>query len=155
MEEQEKDLDRVKRLLTLLAEKLDKEVIDQLLIEAKRLNDKDLTDFCWRVKNRYFPEFVIFRVVDMPKPNYWNRVWEILVDNFKANDRDKESFISYMSEPNDNKEFRFCGILGFGGKLYKNCNGLYVSYYAENSTPELEELVEKVNKTLKEEVING
>jgi hypothetical protein len=44
-------------------------------------------------------------------------------------------FVSSVTRPHDhNIEYRFQGLLGFGGKFYATRNRWYVSYYAEDET---------------------
>lgn len=66
-----------------------------------------------------------------------------------------EGFQGYICEPADFHEWRFGGTLGFGGKVHLNGRGLYVSCYPEDLTPELDDLIARVNRRLEEVVHRG
>lgn len=81
----------------------------------------------------------------------YKKCYDILVEHLHAKPEDYESFIQYlMEEDNFPKEYRFCGILGFGGKFWRNDGKLYVSCYREDETPVRMRKIKKVNQLLSE-----
>ncbi len=78
------------------------------------------------------------------------KIYTILVDRFCATERNRSSFISYMTLDDvwGGHEWRFGGALGFGGKLYSNAGRVYVSYYPEDMTEELDSIVSEVNEAI-------
>lgn len=60
----------------------------------------------------------------------------------------KDSFIHYMMGEDTYKEWRFQGVLGFGGKYYFPENR--VSCYHEDANSGIEELIMETNKMLTE-----
>lgn len=60
----------------------------------------------------------------------------------------RESFVRYLTERESWHEFRFQGCLGFGGKLYRSGDGTRVDCYAEDTTPEREAVIARVNALL-------
>jgi hypothetical protein len=65
-----------------------------------------------------------------------NAVFDILIEECKAQEFDRDQFVRYMTtDPDDGfKEFRFGGTLGFGGKCKLSNGSVYTSYYAEDHT---------------------
>lgn len=76
----------------------------------------------------------------------WNEIYNILVAECGATEYWREDFIRCMNE--GCREYRFQGNLGFGGKLYKNSNRLYVGCYLEDCNPERDAQIENTNKKL-------
>ena len=88
------------------------------------------------------------------KTEYFNKVYDILVNLGGAGEYNRESFInnhtSSIDLPNDAPctEWRFMGHLGFGGKYWSERNE--VNCYREDETPEREVLIDKINMALGE-----
>lgn len=59
-----------------------------------------------------------------------------------------ESFRRYVTDDHPWHEFRFCGSLGFGGKLYINHGRVFVACYPEDRTPERERRIKLANARL-------
>lgn len=78
-----------------------------------------------------------------------DRIYDILVKDAGAYEPDRSGFVHRQSNERIT-EWRFCGSLGFGGKFWNNNGRLYVSCYREDSTPEREAIIEKVNAQLEE-----
>jgi hypothetical protein len=86
----------------------------------------------------------------------WNRklynwIWDVLVRYAGAN-RDplhRESFVSaFMNREHPTTEFRFIGILGFGGKFRRvssSFQGLYIDCYPEDLDPHRSGVIQTVN----------
>lgn len=81
----------------------------------------------------------------MNKENFFNAVYDILVNLGGANEQDRNSFV-YNHTSDETTEWRFCGHLGFGGKYRSLTNK--VDCYREGATPEIRELINKINKDL-------
>ena len=80
----------------------------------------------------------------------FNQVYDLLVEHVGASPSKDQREIFVMSFlERHTVEWRFCGNLGFGGKLYRLYQHYYVSYYPEDRTPERDAAVEKVNELLK------
>lgn len=76
-------------------------------------------------------------------------VYLLLVARCGASYRLLQDFVIYMTDGRDlPKEFRFQGNYGFGGKLYRTHDKVYVSCYPEDSTPEIEISIDSVNRQL-------
>ena len=84
------------------------------------------------------------------KEDMANRAFDILVEHAGAPENWRGSFIHGWGTP----EFRFIGMLGFGGKFWVNQsdsynNGKpYVNCYPEDLTPERGQTIENVNRLL-------
>jgi hypothetical protein len=76
-----------------------------------------------------------------------NKIFDILLEA-KANENDRDSFIYHFSEQGC-REFRFGGVLGFGGKFYNYLDRWYISCYPEDRTPEAARVIENINKKLR------
>jgi hypothetical protein len=86
-------------------------------------------------------------------------VYDVLVRECGASEVDRlfkpgrAEFVRAMSvaEP---VEWRFCGALGPGGKLYPGRHGEphRVGYYSEDDTPERRAMIDRANAALKEMV---
>lgn len=63
-------------------------------------------------------------------------------------------YLHYVVDKDDSIEWRFQGLFGFGGKLYNNRNGLYVSYYHEHTTHAREYACKLLNEKLAELINN-
>lgn len=79
---------------------------------------------------------------------FWNQVWTILVEQAGALEGDRHRFVRSVVQ-DGLTEWRFCGNLGFGGKVWCRHDGtLYVSCYPENMTAEREQIIERTNAAL-------
>jgi hypothetical protein len=96
---------------------------------------------------------------DSTKISFYEKVWDLLVEHAGARPDDRHSFVYSMIEQrylahNDSfqtSEWRFQGVLGFGGKLYRGYpKELRVGFYREDTTPEREAIRDKVNLLLQE-----
>lgn len=68
----------------------------------------------------------------------------------RIDERDAYGFTKYVTTTRD-FEWRFCGALGFGGKLRQNSNRdgtPYVDCYREHETPERQAMIDEANKRL-------
>lgn len=76
------------------------------------------------------------------------RIWAVLVEECGADDdeRHREDFVRCAVHVTW-IEYRFCGSLGFGGKVWNN-HGFYVSCYGEDNTPEREAAIRRANDRL-------
>ncbi|HEY9644245.1 MAG TPA: hypothetical protein V6C57_27370 [Coleofasciculaceae cyanobacterium] len=79
-------------------------------------------------------------------PETANQIWDILVADAGANESDRDQFLAAQFV--GCVEYRFCGLLGLGGKLWDNCGRVYVTCYSEDMTPEREQIIELVNEKL-------
>ena len=77
-----------------------------------------------------------------------NQVYDVLTGLLGAPERERASFICWWGGLRD-KEYRFCGRLGFGGKFWRTSDAWYVSCYRENESPERIALIEEANDSLK------
>ena len=83
-----------------------------------------------------------------------NRVYDVLVETCGAPDRkdswDRESFVRNHLGDDPATEWRFQGLLGFGGKFWREGYGTKwdVSYYSEDRTDERDKMVGEANKKL-------
>lgn len=78
-------------------------------------------------------------------------VYDVLVEEAGADSREhtKESFARQQAEDHL-AEYRFCGLLGFGGKFWRY-NGLwYVNCYRENLDGEAKDIITRTNQRLME-----
>jgi hypothetical protein len=88
-----------------------------------------------------------------------NAVYDVLVRECGAPDSDRgwpgrDSFVFAFTSERPPREWRFCGALGFGGKLYPGWHGEphRVGCYCEDETPERRAMVERANAALREMV---
>lgn len=68
-----------------------------------------------------------------------------------AGERAREVFVLTAIEWPDRLpfEYRFCGTLGFGGKVWlHDLKAPYVTCYRENETPEREKTISRTNRAL-------
>lgn len=80
-------------------------------------------------------------------------IWAILVKECAAPDHLRKDFLVRVADTaaargRDTFEFRFCGALGFGGKLYQVGSKLYVSAYPEDLNQERRASILKANIAL-------
>jgi len=80
------------------------------------------------------------------------RIWAILVTYAGATDDDfnwvsfRQWFDRAIERGQD--EYRFMGLLGFGGKFWVSRDGFHVSCYPEDLTPEREHYIQTTNLAL-------
>lgn len=77
-----------------------------------------------------------------------NTVYDILATHAGAPESHRRDFIYYAEEGHSRMEFRFCGALGFGGKVYVQRGRVWVAYYPEDRTFERDEIVKRTNAAL-------
>lgn len=79
-------------------------------------------------------------------------VWDILVKTCGAQTDSSGhgwlSFKSYVTDEHSWHEFRFMGVLGFGGKLYINRASIHVACYPEDRNPERDRRIKLANEKL-------
>jgi hypothetical protein len=76
------------------------------------------------------------------------QVWDILMREAGAHETDRAQFLFHWPEC---REFRFCGSLGFGGKVWAGDfgNPHRIDCYREDETPERLATIARVNALLK------
>lgn len=98
-------------------------------------------------------------MTDADWKEFYGKCWDILVEHAGAHNDDsghnRAGFIHTMLDEGYSgcQEYRFCGALGFGGKLRRNSNNdyyLYIDCYPEDSSPKTEAIIKKVNALLRE-----
>lgn len=82
---------------------------------------------------------------DYPDPE---AVWQILVDECGAWDRDDSALTSFKHHWPECGEYRFQGKLGFGGKVWANRGEVYVTCYSEDETRERAAMIAAANARL-------
>jgi hypothetical protein len=89
--------------------------------------------------------------------NQASAIYRILIDVCGASDSTYARILfvdtfSYDPEKTyQTEEFRFQGKLGYGGKIYNDSyHGIRVSTYKENSTKEIQKMIQSANVLLKE-----
>jgi len=80
-----------------------------------------------------------------------NRIYDVLVEFCEASEdaRERRLFVENQLKPKPPSEWRFIGALGFGGKFWRN-NGVYVTCYKEDETPQRLKAIKKTNELLAE-----
>lgn len=80
-----------------------------------------------------------------------NQIWDVLC-LAGANESERQMFVGYAAGREDVPEYRFRGVLGFGGKvrkMYAHGDGYWhVLYYPEDKTPEREAVRHLANRLL-------
>jgi hypothetical protein len=78
-----------------------------------------------------------------------NQIYSILEEECGASKygHDRFEFVVQMCD-RDCTEFRFQGFLGFGGKLYRSYDKVYVGYYPEDETSDRKIAADKANKRI-------
>lgn len=92
------------------------------------------------------------------KAVFYGLTFDLLVDKAGASEEDRWSFMhAFMKDDRDPVEYRFQGLLGFGGKFWRSDGRHYVNYYQEDVTGEREKLVEVVNGVVgeSEKILGG
>lgn len=81
----------------------------------------------------------------------YNDVYSVLATHAGAHEAYRDDFVrAALQENHPWTEWRFGGIFGFGGKVWRNDGRIYISCYPEDRTPERAAVIEKVNTLLKE-----
>ena len=86
-------------------------------------------------------------------PEVANYVWDLLVAEADAFERDRWAFVDYITSDNQYSswEYRFIGTLGFGGKLlYSPFSGAWVSCYPSDCNDARSALIDRLNERLVE-----
>lgn len=78
-----------------------------------------------------------------------NLIYDILVKICGAAESERQGFVYDQTGNNPTDEWRFRGLLDFGGKFWRNCGKIYVTCYKEDETPARLEIIEKANEALK------
>ncbi len=86
-------------------------------------------------------------VEDFKKYTFFNKIYDILVGIGGAMDIERDTFVYAHMAKEPCKEWRFRGLFGFGGKYRSEKNT--VDCYREDETPELLEVIIKINLELK------
>ena len=76
------------------------------------------------------------------------RVYDVLEAVCGAWEGDRETFVRSQVCARPPKEWRFQGLLGFGGKFWASGGAWYVNCYREDETPELISMITKANTAL-------
>ena len=84
----------------------------------------------------------------MISTEFAGNIWDILVEDCGAINVEREGFI-HAAKTTKNLEYRFCGNLGFGGKIYLETPPR-ISCYSEDRTKEKDEIIQKTNRKLSE-----
>lgn len=91
------------------------------------------------------------------EPELYGKVWDILCLYAGASiaDLDRERFVYAMSLRTERggyevHEYRFCGGLGFGGKVWRYDGKFYITCYPEDETPDMRRIVLRTNEALKD-----
>jgi len=79
-----------------------------------------------------------------------NAIYDLLVKVGGAYEGDRSSFVYHHSAEQAylHTEWRFQGLLGFGGKFYTDRERWRVGCYREDDTPERERIIAEMNKAL-------
>lgn len=79
-----------------------------------------------------------------------SEVWDILVRECGAAEGGREDYCRKVAASGWPQEWRFCGALGFGGKVRHDPHGdrLYVDCYREDETPERRAAMAAANDAL-------
>jgi hypothetical protein len=83
----------------------------------------------------------------------YRQCWAILVQHAGARAEDIDQFLQACEQIQDRSsgdclEYRFCGVLGFGGKFWRYQNRLYITCYPEDETEKRRGVIQKVNQLL-------
>jgi len=87
-----------------------------------------------------------------PTEEQASKIWDVLVEHCGAyddNGLDRSRFIWCVAHGDDHcSEYRFCGILGFGGKFWVNQGRWYVSCYREDETERRSAVISETNRLI-------
>lgn len=75
-------------------------------------------------------------------------VYDLLVKIGGAPESYRAHFIQHYTEPDPSREWRFQGLLGFGGKFYMDHDRFRVGCYREDDTDERTALIDEMNEKL-------
>lgn len=88
--------------------------------------------------------------------SFYNRVYDVLVEHAGAHEHYREFYVAdALREQRPLIEWRFCGKLGFGGKVWRNDGRVYVTCYPEDRTQDRAEIIDRVNSLLSEMTPSG
>lgn len=80
----------------------------------------------------------------------WDAIYSVLVKEAGALERERAQFVAQFEALPRPREWRFCGLLGFGGKVWDNGHGpIYVNCYREDETPARLKIIEFTNAALR------
>ncbi len=80
---------------------------------------------------------------------HYNKVYDLLVSIGGAPERDRDGFIlCHIDTEHPCREYRFQGVLGFGGKYWKLDNR--VNCYPEDESPTRREIMDRLNAALEQ-----
>jgi hypothetical protein len=84
------------------------------------------------------------------RPAQAHAVWNLLVKMAGANEGDRDAFVDYLTRDTTfGHEYRFMGLLGFGGKLhYDDWSGAQIGCYPEDRDDVRDAIVTVVNEQL-------
>jgi hypothetical protein len=87
---------------------------------------------------------------DRMTPGEAHRIYDLLIEICDAprSYLARQDFMFAMTDPRPPREYRFCGSLGFGGKLWIGRDKWYVTCYPEDTTAERDQTVIKANEAL-------
>lgn len=77
-------------------------------------------------------------------------VYDLLIERCEAPNREKDHFVYRQSKTDEPPitEWRFCGMLGFGGKFWNVHERWYVSAYPEDTNAERRLIIAQTNQAL-------
>jgi hypothetical protein len=75
-------------------------------------------------------------------------VYDILVEECHARECWRDNFVYSQMRSDFPREYRFQGAMGFGGKLWRNDDRIYVSYYSEDRDSEKEQAKKAADERL-------
>lgn len=79
-----------------------------------------------------------------------HKVWDVLVETAGAHERGRDEFVYHQTRKHPPTEYRFQGLLGFGGKFWSERARWRVTAYPEDMTPERKTIIEQANAALAE-----
>jgi len=85
-----------------------------------------------------------------PDAAFYEAAYDVLVQHAGAYPGERSDFVYELTRRDKGyrvEEWRFRGLLGFGGKFWRN-RTFYVSCYREDETPERLQIIETVNAAL-------
>jgi hypothetical protein len=83
-------------------------------------------------------------------PEQAEAIWDILVEHAGASPSEspRQQFVFHQTRSNPGADYRFQGLLSFGGKFWVNDDRWYINCYREDERPERLAIIEKVNGLL-------
>jgi hypothetical protein len=78
--------------------------------------------------------------------------WTILVQECGACEEKRSDFVEWATNPERARamEYRFGGVLGFGGKIFLSLDRVYITQYLEDETVETRWLIARANRLIAE-----